>query len=53
MSTHVVNRKPIYLNVAIIHRSGIVCGSWFEDDKVIYKPSKDLKNKDDVKKLKL
>lgn len=53
LSTHVVNRKPIYLNVAIIHRSGIVCGSWFEDDKVIYKPSKDLKNKDDVKKLKL
>lgn len=32
------NRKPIYLNVAIIHRSGIVCGSWFEDDKVIYNP---------------
>lgn len=32
------NRKPTYLNVAIIHRSGIVCGSWYENDKVIYKP---------------
>lgn len=32
------NRKPTYLNVAIIHRSGIVCGSWFENDKVIFVP---------------
>lgn len=51
LSTHVPNRKAVYLNVAIIHRSGIVCGSWFEDDKVIYKPNKELTNKDDVKKL--
>ena len=39
LSTHVKGRKPTYLNVVIIHRSGIVCGSWFEDDKVIYKPN--------------
>ena len=38
LATHVINRKPTYLNVAIIHRSGIVCGSWFEDDKVIFNP---------------
>lgn len=38
MATHIPNRKPIYLNVAIIHRSGIVCGSWYEDDKVILNP---------------
>lgn len=38
LATHVPNRKPTYLNVAIIHRSGIVCGSWFEDDKVIFNP---------------
>lgn len=34
----VPNRKPTFLNVAIIHRSGIVCGSWYENDKVIFKP---------------
>lgn len=44
LSTHVPNRRPTYLNVAIIHRSGIVCGSWFEDDKVIYKPNEQLDN---------
>ena len=38
LATHVPNRRPTYLNVAIIHRSGIVCGSWFEDDKVILNP---------------
>lgn len=38
LATHVPNRRPTYLNVAIIHRSGIVCGSWFEDDKVIMNP---------------
>lgn len=32
----VPDRKPTYLNVAIIHRSGIVCGSWYENDKVIF-----------------
>lgn len=34
----VPNRKPTFLNIAIIHRSGIVCGSWYENDKVIFKP---------------
>lgn len=38
LATHVPNRRPTYLNVAIIHRSGIVSGSWFEDDKVILNP---------------
>ncbi len=38
IATHVSLRKPTYLNVAIIHRSGIVCGSWYEDDKVIFNP---------------
>lgn len=49
LSTHIPNRLPTYLNVAIIHRSGVVCGSWFEDDKVIYNPN----NKTDSKKLSL
>lgn len=40
MATHVPNRKPTFLNVVIIYRSGIVCGSWFEDDKVLYNPMK-------------
>lgn len=39
ISKCVPNRKPTYLNVAIIHRSGIVCGSWYENDKVIYNPN--------------
>ena len=30
--------------MAIIHRSGIVCGSWFLDDKVIYIPNAQLEN---------
>ena len=38
LSTHVPNRKPTFLNVVIIHRSGVVCGSWFEDDKLLLKP---------------
>lgn len=37
-ATHIPNRYPVYLNVAIIHRSGKVCGSWFEDDKLLYDP---------------
>lgn len=44
LATHVPNRRPTYLNVAIIHRSGIVCGSWFEDDKVLYNPGIQLEN---------
>lgn len=42
LATHVPNRKPTFLNVAIIHRSGIVCGSWYEDDKVIFNPHDQL-----------
>lgn len=38
LAPHVPGKKPTYLNVVIIHRSGIVCGTWFEDDKVLYKP---------------
>ena len=45
LATHIPGRQPTYLNVAIIHRSGIVCGSWYEDDKVIYNPyNKKLNN---------
>lgn len=44
LAIHVPNRRPTYLNVAIVHRSGIVCGSWFEDDKVIYIPNGQLEN---------
>ncbi len=50
LATHIPNRKPTYLNVAIIHRSGIVCGSWFEDDKVIYMPNAQLDNKKEGEK---
>lgn len=39
ISKCVPNRRPTYLNVAIIHRSGIVCGSWYENDKVLYNPN--------------
>ena len=38
LSTHEPGRYPVYLNVVIVHRSGIVCGSWYEDDKVLYTP---------------
>lgn len=48
LATHIPNRRPTYLNVAIVHRSGIVCGSWFEDDKVLYVPSIQLKNENDT-----
>lgn len=36
--THKIGRKAFWVNVAIVHRSGIVSGSWFEDDKVLYRP---------------
>ena len=45
LATHIPNRKPIYLNVAIVHRSGIVCGSWYEDDKVLYNPNDYIEKK--------
>lgn len=48
LASHVSGRMPTYLNVAIIHRSGIVCGSWYEDDKVIFNPYENTK---DNKKL--
>lgn len=54
LATHIPNRRPTYLNVAIVHRSGFVCGSWFEDDKVLYNPSIQLENennRNNVKKL--
>lgn len=35
IANHVPGRQPTYLNVVIIHRSGTVCGSWYEDDKVL------------------
>ena len=36
MASHVPDRYPVYLNVAIVHRNGTVCGSWYLDDKVLY-----------------
>lgn len=33
---HIPNREPVFLNVCIVHRSGIVSGTWFEDDKVLW-----------------
>ena len=36
MATRVPGRYPVFLNVAIIHRSGKICGSWYEDDKLLY-----------------
>lgn len=35
MSNHIIGRKPTYLNVAILHRSGVISGSWYEDDKLL------------------
>lgn len=32
---HIVGRFPVYLNVCIVHRTGVVSGTWFEDDKVL------------------
>ena len=34
---HIPGRKPVFFNVAIVHRSGIVTGTWYEDDKVLAK----------------
>jgi len=53
LATHVPNRRPTFLNVAIIHRSGIVCGSWFEDDKVLYNPNIQLEKESSASKLTL
>lgn len=38
LATHIVGRLPTYLNVVIIHRSGIVCCSWYENANVIFNP---------------
>ena len=35
---HIPGREPVFLNVAIVHRSGVVAGTWFEDDKVLFCP---------------
>lgn len=37
LAKHVPNKYPTWLNVVIIHRSGVVAGSWYEDDKFLYK----------------
>lgn len=39
LAERVPGRYPMWLNVVIIHRSGIVSGSWYEDDKFLYKTS--------------
>ena len=52
LATHIPNRRPTYLNVAIVYRNGIVCDSWFEDDKVLYDPSIQLKNENDTNNVK-
>lgn len=36
IAKHIPNRHPTWLNVCIVHRSGKVCGSWFEDDKFLF-----------------
>ncbi len=37
LAKHIPNKYPAWLNVVIIHRSGVVAGSWYEDDKFLYK----------------
>lgn len=37
LSTYIKGRKPVFLNVIIIHRNGVVSGSWHEDDKFLFK----------------
>ncbi len=32
------NREPVFMNVVIIHRNGVAGGTWYDDDKVIYRP---------------
>lgn len=34
-ANHISGRPPVFVNVAIILRTGNVCGTWFEDDKVL------------------
>ena len=36
LAIRIPDRYPVFLNVVIIHRSGKVCGSWYEDDKLLY-----------------
>lgn len=36
VAKRVSGRHPTYLNVVIVHRSGKVCGSWYEDDKLLF-----------------
>lgn len=35
LAKRVSGRYPVFLNVVIIHRNGKICGSWYEDDKLI------------------
>lgn len=35
LSKHISGRKPTFLNVVVVHRNGIVSGSWYEDDKFL------------------
>ena len=36
-----LNKYPVHVNVAIIHRSGIVASTWYENSKVLYEPKED------------
>lgn len=45
LAQHVSGRYPAWLNVVIIHRSGVVAGSWYENDKFLYKDEKICQNK--------
>lgn len=42
LAEDVPGRKPTFLNVCIVHRTGKICGSWYEDDKVLYIPENNL-----------
>lgn len=35
--SHIPGRYPTWLNVVILHRSGTISGSWYEDDKLLQK----------------
>lgn len=37
LAERIQNRYPMWLNVVIIHRDGTVCGSWYPDDKFLFK----------------
>lgn len=37
LAERIPNRYPMWLNVVIVHRDGTVCGSWYPDDKFLFK----------------